>query len=64
MRAAGAKNFRFISENMPEKPKIDRNQTKKCLISSFARRSAPQAKNFWVSHMKITSKPLKLIFFL
>jgi len=30
MRAAGAKNFGFMRENMPEKPKIDQNPTKKC----------------------------------
>ena len=62
MRATGAKLFTFISENMPKKPKIDQNQTKICLISPLTRKGPPQAKIFWVSHMKITSKPLKLIF--
>ena len=61
MLAAGAKICRLISKNMPENGKIDQKQTKKCLKISWSGKNAPQAKIFWVSHMIITSKPLKLI---
>ena len=63
MRAAGAQKFGYNTENMPEKAKIDQNQTGILLNITIFKEKRAAAKIFCISHMKITPKPLKLVVF-